>query len=169
MVDDPRQDTLTDLTRLDRLRSYDILDTAREPVFDRFAFIVAQAFRAPIAMLNLIDADRQWSKAFTGSIPQQVPIALSFCARTVASGTPVIVEDATRDDRFRHNPLVTGPPHVRFYAGVPLIAYDGSRIGALCAFDHTPRTPLPKQIWNMVQLAREVMDIIEARRFTSGA
>jgi GAF domain-containing protein len=154
--------------RLERLRSYSILDTMREPIFDRLVFIAAQTFRTPIAMLTLVDERRQWSKAHVGTFPTEIPRMLSFCTQTILSSDALVIDDATQDARFRHNPLVTGPPYVRFYAGAPLIAPDGSRIGCLCVMDRTPRSIMPNQVWSLTLMAREAMDTIEGRQTPPG-
>ena len=164
MADQPGQLTASEQARLDRLRSYAILDTPRETFYDRFVFSAAQVFRAPIAMLTLVDADRLWCKALVGQMPSERPRHLSFCSYAIASAEPMVIDDATQDARFKSNLLVIGEPYVRFYASAPLIARDGLRIGCLSVIDRAPRSPLPKQVWNLVQLAREAMEGIEARR-----
>lgn len=125
--------------RLQALQSLRILDTAPEERFDRITQVAASTFDVPIAVLSLVDRDRQWFKSRYGDIAAQTPRDQSFCAHAVADGRTLVVPDALRDERFADNPLVTGLPHVRFYAGHPIAASDGSLLGTLCLLDHRPR------------------------------
>ncbi len=124
--------------RLLALRALKILDTAPEERYDRITAFARELFQVPVALVSLIDHDRQWFKARAGLDASQTPRAVSFCGHAILSADLFVVEDATVDERFRDNPLVTGPPFVRFYAGVPLNA-DGFRVGTLCAIDHKAR------------------------------
>jgi signal transduction histidine kinase len=154
----PREDQ-----RLRTLAACDLLDTAPEEVFDRLASIAAQICGCPIALVNLVDRERQWFKAAIGVDVRSTPREISFCAHAVARGEPMIVEDALLDPRFRENPLVVGPPKVRFYAGVPICA-DSLPLGTLCVIDIVPRTLTAPQREALTALAREVEAQIELRR-----
>ena len=111
--------------RLAALRRYDILDTAREPAFDEIAALAAEICETPIAVVNLIDEHRQFFKAEVGLGVRETPLETSFCAKAILEDDFLLVPDATRDHRFDGNPLVTGEPHLRFYAGALLKTYGG--------------------------------------------
>ncbi len=125
--------------RLAALRSYDILDTACETAFDDIADIARQLLRAPIGLVTLIDAERQWFKANLGLDFRQTPRDQAFCAHAILGSAPLVVPDATQDVRFADNPLVTGPNNIRFYAGVPLVNPQGFVLGTLCVIDTVSR------------------------------
>lgn len=124
--------------RLAALHELDILDTAREPEFDALVRIAAQLAGCPIAAITLVDADRRWVKANVGTIAPQIPRAHAFCSHGILEPAPLVVPDAQADERFVDNPLVTGPPGIRYYAGHP-IEHRGFRIGMLCVIDLAPR------------------------------
>jgi PAS domain S-box-containing protein len=126
-------------TRLARLHALAVLDTAPEPVFDALARSAALACGAPIALVSLIDERRQWFKACIGLGVSETPRDLAFCSHAILSDALFEVPDATQDPRFADNPLVTGEPRIRFYAGVPLVMPEGERIGTLCVIDREPR------------------------------
>ena len=154
--------TDTDETfRLERLNAYGVLDTPREPAFDRIVFTAAQLMRTPVAQISLVSADRQWFKAQVGFVMAETPRAAAFCSATITSDDVLVVEDATADPRFARNPLVTGPPYIRFYAGAPLITPEGYRVGTLCVLDHRARTVTGTKIAQLQQLARSVVHLLE--------
>ena len=128
--------------RLDTLREYRILDTAPEPAFDRVTKLVADLFDAPIALVSLVDDCRQWFKSAHGLGVTETPREISFCQYVLADGEPLVVTDVVGDPRFRDNPLVTGDPAIRFYAGMPLRAYNGAILGTLCVLDRKERPAL---------------------------
>lgn len=150
--------------RLLALRSYAVLDTAAEPEFDALAKLAAHILETPIALVSLVDADRQWFKARYGLDAPETPRDVSFCGHIVATERPLIVNDAHEDNRFVDNPLVTGAPNVRFYAGMPLTTPDGMVMGSLCAIDHVARRPSAKQLEMLELLAKQVVDQLEMRR-----
>ena len=126
-------------SRLATLRRLDILDTPREDRFDRYTQITARAFDMPIALISLIDASRQWFKSAVGIDGHETPREISFCGHAILGDSVFEVRDARLDPRFRDNPLVVGPPRIRFYAGAPLKAPNGHRLGTLCIIDKIPR------------------------------
>ena len=134
-----------DAKRVTFLRSLNILDTKADPVFDSITETASTITHAPIALVSLVDADRQWFKSRVGLDVSETHRDLAFCSHAVAQsgGDMFVVNDALIDERFKHNALVLGEPHIRFYAGVPLVlkAKDGSqhKIGTLCVIDRTPR------------------------------
>ena len=131
--------------RLETLREYRLMDTEREPGFDRVTRLVADLFDVPIALIALIDADREWVKSAHGSEMSETRREICFCRHVVTSERPVVIPDAREDACFRDNMLVTGKPHIRFFAGVPLCAYNGAVLGTLCLIDGRPRADLTAQ------------------------
>lgn len=125
--------------RLAALRALSLLDTPAEERFDRITRVAQRALGTPIALISLIDADRQWFKSAQGLQVQETPRELSFCGHTILGDALLVVPDAIADERFRDNPLVAGEPNIRFYAGCPLAAPDGSRVGTLGVIDTAPR------------------------------
>jgi PAS domain S-box-containing protein len=129
-----------EVERLAALTSLEVLDTPPEAHFDAVVSLARRTFCAPIVLISLVDADRQWFKSGCGIEVDGTPRDVAFCAYTILSDEPLVVEDATRDERFAANPVVTGAPGIRFYAGVPLIIEPGIRVGTLCVIDTKPRT-----------------------------
>ncbi len=150
--------------RLAALRAYEVLDTPMEAAFDALARLAAHVLEVPIALISLVDADRQWFKARYGLDVPQLDRNVSFCGHVVADDAPLIVSDAFADERFHDNPVVTGEPHVRFYAGMPLRSPAGLPLGSLCAIDHVPREPSPEQLEMLSLLAGQVVLLLEKRR-----
>jgi len=140
-----------------------LLDTEAEERFDRHARIAAAAFDAPIALVSLIDRDRQWYKAHHGFDFSETSRDMGFCSHAILGDEPLVVNDTLRDDRFAENPVVIGDPHVRFYAGIPLHAADGARVGAFCIVDSKPRSLTPAQLRMLQDLARLVEEELEPR------
>lgn len=126
-------------SRLKALRSLDILDTASEERFDRLTRIAKRMFDVPIALISLVDENRQWFKACIGLDVKETGRDVSFCGHTILGNDVFIIEDATKDERFADNPLVTSEPNIRFYAGCPLRFTDGMMLGTLCIIDDKPR------------------------------
>jgi len=140
-----------------------LLDTDAEERFDRHTRIAAAAFDAPIALVSLIDRERQWYKAHYGFDFSETSRDMGFCSHAILGDDPLIVTDTLRDDRFAENPVVIGDPHVRFYAGIPLHAADGARVGAFCIVDSKPRTLTPAQIRMLQDMARLVEEELDPR------
>ncbi|MFE1600670.1 PAS domain-containing hybrid sensor histidine kinase/response regulator [Methylobacterium sp. ID0610] len=150
--------------RLAALRSYAILDTPREPEFDDIAQMAAQACATPMAHINFIDDRRQWIKAAVGHEVREMPLDLGFCTEVLGTADLLHLSDLDTDAERRGNALVTGVPHLRFYAGAPLITPDGCTIGTLCVLDRVPRTLTEPQRFILKTLARTVMAQLEMRR-----
>lgn len=148
--------------RIEALRACTILDTAPHPAFDALTRAAALALRVPIALISLVDEERQWFKSVMGLPLTETPRSISFCNHTIEGFEPMIVEDATRDLRFCHNPLVTGEPWVRFYAGAPLIDPEGFALGTLCVLDRVPRVLSVEETRLLGHLADAVMHAITA-------
>lgn len=143
--------------RLDALRRYDILDTAPEQELDDLTRLVSYICGTPMAMLSLIDSDRQWFKSRVGTDTTETPRDIAFCAHAILDTDLFVVPDAARDVRFKDSPLVTDGMRVRFYAGMPLITPDGHALGTLCAVDRVPRELTPEQKDALQALARQTM------------
>ena len=151
--------------RLAALASYGIMDTSPEPEFDAFVARAAARFSAPISLISLIDSERQWFKARIGIDARHTSRDIAFCAHTIETGQPLIVNDARKDQRFAANPLVTGAPHIRFYAGAPLVTPLGRVLGTINVIDVKPRLQWASaDTADLVALAGEVMGLLEARR-----
>lgn len=147
--------------RLAALDQLDLLDTPRDPGFERIVRLIKEIFNIDIALVSLIDAHRQWYKACSGLSFDEVPREDTFCRYVVDAETPIIVQDATKDPRFAHHPAVTGEAHIRFYAGVPLKTNDGHTIGTVCAIDRSPRSFGGRDLSILQELAGAAMDRIE--------
>jgi PAS domain S-box-containing protein len=150
--------------RLAALRSLEILDTAPEEAFDELTALAASICQAPVALISLIDEDRQWFKSRWGWALAATPREGSFCAHTLHEPDLLIVPDATGDPRFADSPLVTTDPKVRFYAGAPLVTSDGHALGALCVMDYQPRSLSAEQAQALRTLGRQVMALVRLRR-----
>lgn len=131
---------MDDSQRVDSLCRLQLLDTPPEERFDRLTRIAKSYFNVPIALISLVDAKRQWFKSRQGLDAAETPREISFCGHAILGVDIFVVEDALNDSRFSDNPLVLGPPNVRFYAGAPLSTVDGARVGTLCIIDDKPRT-----------------------------
>ena len=164
MLIDKLLPTWTESDRLAALRSYRILDTPPEPAFDDLVQLAARACQAPIALISLIDERRQWFKAEVGLGVRETPLDRSICLTATLQPGLTIVPDLTEDPRFARNPLVTGEPHLRFYAGAVLKTPDGVPLGALCVLDCMPRDLTEEQASTLTVLARQVMSQLELRR-----
>lgn len=150
--------------RLEDLRLYDMLDTAPESEFDHFTTLASQVCATPIAVIALVDKDRQWFKSSIGMEVSETPRTIAFCDHTIAGQKLFVVPDALADPRFRANPLVLGKPDIRFYAGAPLMTPHGNVIGTLSVIDCVPRELSERQLQALEILAHHVMVLLELRR-----
>jgi two-component sensor histidine kinase len=164
VVNNKMQPALTESERLAALRSYRVLDTPPEPAFDDLVQLAARTCQTPVALISLIDERRQWFKAQVGLGVRETPLDRSICLSAMLLPGLTIVPDLTEDPRFVGNPLVTGEPHLRFYAGAVLRTPDGVPLGALCVLDHMPRDLTQEQASTLTMLARQVMSQLELRR-----
>ncbi len=150
--------------RLDSLYSYAILDTEPEPAFDALTRLAARVCRTPLAGVSLLDSDRQWFKSFIGEQPASLAREHSLSADAVADGRLVVIADTLAHPRYAANPQVTSHPHVRSFAGAPLMGRDGLPIGALSVADHKLRRFSPGQLQTLTDLAAQVVTLLEERR-----
>lgn len=153
--------------RLQALRQYQILDTPSERAYDDITALAAFICDVPIALISLVDADRQWFKSKVGLEVSETSREVSFCAHAILEGGIMVVKDALQDERFVSNALVTCAPNIRFYAGVPLITSDGHPLGTLCVIDRQPRELSETQIKTLEALARQVVTQIELQRVSA--
>ena len=140
-----------------------LLDTAPEKDFDEIVALAAAICEMPISLISLIDIDRQWFKARVGVELTQTPLETSFCVHAIRTADLMMVPDTALDERFALNPLVTGAPGIRFYAGLPLATEDGSRFGTLCVFDRVPRQLTPMQQDALRVLGKQVVMLIQLK------
>jgi hypothetical protein len=150
--------------RLHALQSTRLLDTSASESFDRITRLTAQIFEVPIALISLVDDDRQWFKACVGLDVRQTPRKIAFCDYTIRQAEVMVIEGATQDPRFSQNPLVTGEPGIRFYVGAPLILATGQALGSLCIIDRVARTLNTTQREQLVDLAAIVLSQIDLHR-----
>ena len=160
----PSTPAAAESARLAALHALQVMDTLPEPVYDDIVALAAQICGTPISLVSLIDSERQWFKARVGLGPTETRRDLAFCAHAIASPEPMlIVEDASLDPRFNANPLVTGAPHIRFYAGAPIVLPGGAAMGTVCVIDTVPRTLDAAQQRALQALARQVTQLFELR------
>ena len=150
--------------RVQALLNYKVLDTPPEVEFDNLVALASYISGTPVAMISLVDSDRQWFKAKVGTTVTETARDVAFCAHAICQTDLFVVRDALADYRFKTNPLVTGDPHIRFYAGAPLVTPEGHAVGTLCVVDQTPRELNPAQLEALRALGRAVVAQLELRR-----
>jgi len=142
-----------DQARVREIERYAILDTDEDESFTRITRLASEILGVPIALISLVDQDRQWFKARTGLTPRETPREYAFCGYTILAPDDFQVPDALADERFAQNPLVTSDPHIRFYAGIPLSSAAGQRLGSLCVIGREPRTLNSRELGILRDLA----------------
>jgi PAS domain S-box-containing protein len=161
----PPVTSIQESLRLDALRELGALDSAPDPLIDEIVRLASEICGTPIALLTLVDAERQWFKSRVVLTVSETPRDIAFCAHAIGERELFVVPDAAQDERFADNPLVTGEPHIRFYAGVPLVTGGGHALGTLCVIDRTPRRLTTAQEQALGTLARVALQTLERGRF----
>jgi diguanylate cyclase (GGDEF)-like protein len=157
--------SFSEMKRLEMHRAFDILDTVPEEEFETIARLASKTCGTPIALVSLVDAERQWFKASVGLDIEEMPRDVTFCRYAIAQpGRVFVVPDAQSDECFSANPLVTGAPFIRFFAGVPLVTKEGQALGTVCVIDRVARSISPQQLDALTSVAKAAMAIIEQRR-----
>lgn len=152
-----------EMQRLRELERYGVIGSPSDEHLERIVELAALIFSVPISVISLVEKDRQWFLSRRGLDASETPREQAFCAHAIVGDGVMVVPDAMEDPRFRSNPLVTEPPHIRFYAGAPLSTPDGHNLGTLCVIDRQPRQPSPQQLRQLTLLSELVMREIELR------
>jgi GAF domain-containing protein len=153
-----------DHDRLAALQKYAILDTEPERAFDDLTLLASFVCKTPIALISLVDEDRQWFKSKIGIAASETPREFAFCSTAIQQSEVMVIPDTLKDERFRDNPMVVAEPKIRFYAGAPLINEEGYALGTLCVVDRAPREFGPDQREALQALGRLVLAQLEFRR-----
>jgi anti-sigma regulatory factor (Ser/Thr protein kinase) len=155
---------INEKARVEALHRYKILDTDPEKGFDDLAVLASHICETPVALISLIDSNRQWFKSRIGISVTETPLEVSFCAKAIQQSDLFVVPDATKDPRFSSNPFVVSDPKIRFYAGAPFSSADGYPLGTLCVVDVVPRQLTPSQESALMALSRQVQAQFELRK-----
>ncbi|WP_110687512.1 GAF domain-containing protein [Salinicola aestuarinus] len=147
--------------RLTALRDLQLLDTGADKGFDRLTELATKIFDVPMSMITLVDEDRQWFKSHHGLSVCETPRRISFCGHVVADGMPMVIRNALKDPRFSDNPLVTGSPFIRFYAGYPLFVSKDVCVGTLCLIGTMPRAFEEEDMERLALLAGQAEELIQ--------
>ena len=150
--------------RLRELEAFRVLDTAQEQEYDDLVYLASQICGTPIALMSLIDSDRQWWKSRIGETGTETSRDIAFCAHAILKPETLTVSDAREDERFKDNPLVTADPSIRFYAGAPMVTLSGHAMGTLCVIDRVPRELTDAQKRSLEALSRQAVMLLELRR-----
>lgn len=151
--------------RVNALKSYDILDSLSEQDYDDITSLASEICQTPISLISLIDDERQWFKSNHGLAIRQTPREYAFCTHAILNPyETLVVPDSREDQRFAGNPLVTGDPHVIFYAGVPLVNPEGYPLGSLCVIDHEAKQLNQSQLSALTILSKQVVNLLELRK-----
>jgi two-component system NtrC family sensor kinase len=153
-----------DQDRVAALQKYAILDTEPERAFDDLTLLASHVCKTPIALISLVDEDRQWFKSKIGIDASETPRDIAFCSTAIQQSEVMVIPDTLQDERFRDNPMVVAEPKIRFYAGAPLINEEGYALGTLCVVDRAPREFAPEQKEALQALGRLVLAQLEFRR-----
>src|SRR4029077_19423488 len=164
MLNASKQAPDSDTARVAALEKYAILDTEPEQAFDDLTLLSSYVCKTPIALISLVDEDRQWFKSKIGLSVSETPRQVAFCSVAIQHSDVMVVPDTLQDERFRDNPLVLSDPRIRFYAGAPLINEDGYALGTLCVIDQKPREISAEQKEALQALSRLVLGQLEFRR-----
>jgi GAF domain-containing protein len=159
-----KQAPTPEAARVAALEKYAILDTEPEQAFDDLTLLASYVCTTPIALISLVDENRQWFKSKIGLSVSETPRQVAFCSVAIQQPDVMVVPDTLQDERFRDNPLVVSGPRIRFYAGAPLINEDGQALGTLCVIDQKPRDITPEQKEALLALSRLVLAQLEFRR-----
>ena len=161
-------DRLHESRRLAALKRYLVLDSGPETAYDDITRMVAETLKVPIALINILDSDRDWFKSRRGTLLTSSPRSTSFCAYLLTRPDEVaVIPDTHLHPQFKDHPMVTGEPFVRFYAGAPIVTADRMVMGTVCAYDFQPRSIATEQISELAALASDVMALLERRIFGS--
>lgn len=149
--------------RLEVLEAYDILDTPVEQAYDDLTLLASYVCQAPMALISIVDKDRQWFKSRRGTEVTETPRDVSFCAHAIVQPETLVIPDTLDDHRFAFHPMVLDQPNIRFYAGAPLRVATGHALGTLCVMDRTPHQLDEKQVAALEALSRQVVAQLELR------
>ena len=152
-----------EVQRLETLRSLGLLNSPPSASFDRATRLAANLLRVPIALVSLVDENRQWFKSKIGLNATETSREVSFCAHAVFNREPLVIPDATHDARFAANPLVTGAPHIRAYLGIPIFSREGRAIGTLCAIDTKVHAFTDDDVLNLIDCTKVLEDLIHSQ------